>query len=78
VSIAGVVAGVDAGHVDGDVDRRLVGIGRHLDVAARASKPAPHLREDEMATDEADLGVAGIEHPRTDCGELYPIEEAGR
>ena len=71
------VAGGDARHVEGDLDRRLGGIVGDDDGAGDPRQAHADLRHHEVASDELDAGVAGIDHPLAGDGDLVAVHEAG-
>src|SRR6266545_5891546 len=77
VVVAGLVAGVDTRHVDGDLDLRLLGVLGDGDGAVHASEPATDLGEHEVPADEADLGMARVNGPGAGGGQLDSIQRAG-
>src|SRR2546423_3656475 len=75
VTVALLVAGVDAAGLDGDGDRRLEGVLGDLDRAGEVGEAAPGLGDHQVADGEADLAVAGVEAVGPGGGELGTVDD---
>ena len=61
VLVAPVIAGLDAGGGQGDLDRGLLGYLGDVDLAADVGEATPHLGDHQVAGDELDRRVGGVE-----------------
>src|SRR6266704_2758176 len=77
VLVAGVVAGLHRGHVDGDRDSAVARRLRHLDHPGQAGEPAADLGQHEVTADEGEFGVAGVDLPPAGRRELGSVRDPG-
>jgi len=63
VLVAGGAAGLDRGHVDGDVDTRVFDVLADHHGAGDAGETPAHLGDHEVASDEGHVGVARVDVP---------------
>jgi hypothetical protein len=68
---------VDAGHADRHVDHAVDGTVGEADDATDVGEAAADLGHHEVAADEGDLGVTGVDRPVAGDGDLGPVDDPG-
>ena len=63
------LAGEDAGGLDGGLEGRVLGLLGHGEAALHVGEAAPYLRADQVAGDEADVGVGRVDRVCPDLRE---------